>query len=462
VSPALMSRDLPNLADYRRLAGLAVPVVFVQVGLMVMGVVDTMIVGRVSPVALAGVAIGNVCVYALATLGMGMVTALDPLVSQAVGANDEPAIARAVQRGVVISIGLGLFSLLPMLPVRTVLGWTGQPPELIAAAVPYVLVQIPSMMAFFLLVAVRQSLQALGHLRPVVVTIIVSNLLNGVLAWAFVFGKFGLPPMGTFGAGLATTLSRWAMVAILLVLAWPYLRHRLAWRSDTLEWRPIANVIRLGVPIAIQYELEFGIFATVALLMGRLGPVPASAHQIAINIASLTFMVPLGVSAAGSVLVGRAVGAGDSLAARRAGVSALVVGAAFMTLSGCVLWLAPRLLARAYSPDPSVIALASTLIPIAGVFQVFDGLQVVSIGVLRGAGDTRAPLIVNVIGYWFFALPLSLWFGFHLGWGPRGLWWGLVVGLMIVAIVLVVRVRQQLWRSLARLMLDEGAHAAGK
>ena len=137
------------------------------------------------------------------------------------------------------------------------------------------------------------------------------------------------------------------------------------------------------------------------------------------------------------------------------------VGAAFMTLSGCVLWLAPRLLARAYSPDAAVIALAASLIPIAGVFQVFDGLQVVSIGVLRGVGDTRTPLIVNLIGYWGFALPLSLWFAFHLGWGPRGLWWGLVVGLMVVAIILVIRVRQRLWRTLERLIVDEGVPAVG-
>jgi MATE family multidrug resistance protein len=456
-----MSRELPNLADYQRLAGIAVPVVFVQVGMMTMGVVDTMIVGRVSPVALAGVAIGNVCYFALAAFGMGVVTALDPLVSQAVGANDQPGIARAVQRGVVLSVGLGLLAVL-LLPVRTFLGWAGQPPELIDAAVPYVLAQLPSVMAFFLIVAVRQSLQAIGHLRPVVVTIILSNVMNAVLAWAFVFGKFGLPPMGVLGAGIATTLSRWAMVGMLVVLAWRYLKPYLAWRSDTLQWRPIANVIRLGLPIGLQYELEFGIFATVALLMGHIGAVPASAHQIAINIASLTFMVPLGVSAAGSVLVGRAVGAGDSLSARRAGVAALVVGAAFMTLSGCVLWLVPSLLARAYSPDPAVIVLASALVPIAGVFQVFDGLQVVSIGVLRGAGDTRTPLIVNVIGYWLFALPLSLWFGFHLGWGPRGLWWGLVVGLAVVAIILVVRVRQTLWRTVTRLVVDEDMQVAGK
>src|SRR5262245_15586356 len=158
------------------------------------------------------------------------------------------------------------------------------------------------------------------------------------------------------------------------------------------------------------------------MIMGRLGAVPAGAHQIAINIASLTFMVPLGVSSAAAVLVGRAVGAGDGHAARRAGIAALVAGTSFMGLSAIVLGLAPRLLARAYTPDPQVIALASLLIPIAGVFQVFDGMQVVAIGVLRGAGDTRTPLIVSLLGYWVFALPLGLWLAFGAGWGPVGLW----------------------------------------
>src|SRR4030095_4898642 len=198
-------------------------------------------------------------------------------------------------------------------------------------------------------------------------------------------------------------------------------------------------MIRVGLPIGIQYELEFGVFAAVALLMGRLGPIPAAAPQVAVNLAALPLLVPLRGSWAASVLVGRAVGAGDPGAARRAGVAALVTGTAFMTVSAIVLGLAPRLLARAYTPDAAILALAAVLIPIAGVFQVFDGVQVVSIGVLRGLGDTRTPLIVNVVGFWLFALPLSLWLGFSAGWGPRGLWWGVVAGLFVVALFLVVR-----------------------
>jgi MATE family multidrug resistance protein len=442
-------------SDLRRLSALAVPIVFVQIGLMAMNVVDTMIVGRVSPTALAGVAVGTVYVFAVGTFGMGVLMALDPLVAQSVGADDEAGIARALQRGLLLAVLLGGLGAVALLPARVALTWLGQPPELVAVATPYVRVQTPSLLAFFVTVVLRQTLQALGHMRPIVITIVAANVLNAILAWALVFGELGAPRMEGVGAGLATTIARWWMAVMLLAVAWRSLRPHLRWRRDTLQPRAIVRMLRIGLPIAFQYELEFGVFAAVALVMGRLGPVPASAHQIAINIASLMFMVPFGVSSAGSVLVGRSVGAGDAEGARRAGIAALIAGAAFMTLSACVLGLAPRLLARAYTPDPDVLALAAMLIPIAGVFQIFDGVQVVSIGVLRGVGDTRTPLIVNLLGYWVFALPLSLWLGFGLGWGPRGLWWGLVAGLMIVAVVMLLRVRARLWSKLERLSVDE-------
>ncbi len=263
--------------------------------------------------------------------------------------------------------------------------------------------------------------------------VIASNVLNAVLAWALIFGELGAPRLGALGAGLATTVVRWGMVAMLLALAWRDIVPRLRRRAEAAQWAPIRRMLLLGLPIGLQYELEFGVFATVALIMGHLGAVAASAHQIAINIASLTFMVPLGVSSAASILV----------------------GAGFMAASALVLGFAPRLLGRAYTPDGGVLDLTAQLIPIAGVFQVFDGIQVVSIGVVRGSGDTRTPLVVSLIGYWGLALPISLWLGFRAGWGPKGLWWGLVAGLMVVALLLLVRVRSWLWRPIKRLVIDE-------
>jgi MATE family multidrug resistance protein len=201
--------------------------------------------------------------------------------------------------------------------------------------------------------------------------------------------------------------------------------------------------VRLGLPIGAQQGLEFGAFGTVGLLMGRLGTVPVAGHQAALNLAALTFMVPLGVGAAAAVRVGHAVGAGDARGARRAAAAALACGVGFMAASALVLLAAPRALAGLYTSDAAVLALAASLIPIAGVFQVFDGLQVVSLGVLRGAGDTRVPMLVNAVGFWLLGLPLGAWLGLRTSLGPPGLWWGLVAGLAVVGVVLGARVR---WR----------------
>jgi MATE family multidrug resistance protein len=309
--------------------------------------------------------------------------------------------------------------------------------------------------AFFGFVALRQSLQAMGRMRPIVTVILAANVLNGILCWLFVYGYLG-PVKGAAGAALASSIARWCMMLGLLALAWRDLKPSLVpFRPEALSLRPLLRMLGIGFPIGIQYLLELGVFAVVALLMGRLGTIQVAAHQVAINIASLTFMVPLGVSSAASVLVGRAVGAASPDAARRAAIAALGVGFAFMILSGLMLATLPLPLARIYTSDAGVLALAAALLPLAGVFQVFDGLQVVSIGVLRGVGDTRAPMIVNVLGFWLIGFPVSLWLGFRAGFGAVGLWWGLVAGLAAVAILLVLRVRSRLSATLGRLVIDE-------
>lgn len=446
----------PVAADFRALAQLAIPVTLVQVGLMAMGVVDTMIVGHVSASALAGVAVGTLYIYALGSFGMGLLMAVEPVMSQAIGAGERDVVARAFQRGLIVASVLGVLGALALLPIGSVLRFFGQSEATIAVAERYSLVQMPSMVAYFLFVLVRQSLQAQGQTRPIIITIVIANLFNAVLAWSLVFGHFGAPALGVWGAGFATALARWLMVLLLVGLAWRELRPLIGWRADTFQLLPLLRLLGIGLPIAVQYQLEFGVFAAVALIMGRIGEIPMAAHQIAINVASLTFMVPLGISSSGAVLVGRAVGAGDAARARRAAVASLITGVVFMVLSAVTLWSVPDLLARAYTNDAAVIAMAATLLPIAAVFQVFDALQVVSIGVLRGVGDTRTPLVVNLVGYWVLALPLGLWLAFRQGQGPAGLWWGLVAGLAAVGVVLAARVRVRLWRSLERLQVEDG------
>jgi MATE family multidrug resistance protein len=213
-------------------------------------------------------------------------------------------------------------------------------------------------------------------------------------------------------------------------------------------------MLRLGLPIGGQHVLEFGAFALVALMMGWMGTRQMAGHQIAINLAALTFMVPLGVGDAASVLVGQAVGRGDQAGTRGAARAALMLGVVFMSFTAAIFLCFPYHLARWYSREPDVVSVAALLIPIAGVFQVFDGLQVVSGGVLRGAGDTRAPMLINLVGYWGLGLPVSGYLGFALGQGPAGLWWGLVLGLAVVAVALLFRVRSRLARPQSRVVID--------
>ena len=451
---------VPTGNDMRAMVRLATPIVVVQVGLMAMGTVDTMMVGRVSGDALASVALGTLYFWLAVGFGMGALLALDPVIAQAVGAGDEPAVARGIQRGILLAALVAIPTSLFLVPAIVVFTALQQPAAIIPEAARYTWASIPGIFPFFAFIVLRQSLQAMGRLAPIVWTIIVANAANALLNWILIFGKLGLPAMGAFGAGIASSLSRWILAAAMILIGWPVLRQHLRpIRPDTLRLRPLVRMARLGIPIGLQHSLEGGAFIIVALFMGWIGTVEMGAHQVAINLAALTFMVPLGVSGAAAVLVGQAVGRGDPIEARRSAGAALLLGVGIMSVSALVLLTIPGLLARVYTTDASVIAVASLLIPIAGVFQVFDGLQVVSIGVLRGVGDTRAPMIIAAIGYWLVGVPVSAWLGLRAGLGAIGLWWGLVVGLAAVSLILLARVAVRVRRDLTRLAIDEPHHA---
>ena len=451
---ASLSSFRPDRAQIRELLALALPVVVVQVGLMLLGVVDTLMVGRVSATDLAGVALGNLYFFACALLGMGILFALDPVVAQAVGAGEEDQIARTVQRGVVLALVLGVVWSLAMVPAGLAFTMLRQPPDVIPVARGYVLASMPGLVPFFLFIVLQRMLQAVGQLKPIVITVAVGNVANALFNWMLVFGELGSPALGGVGAGWASSLARWFMTGMLFAVSWSRLGHYvLPLRPNTLRLEPLRALVGLGLPIGMQMLLEFGAFAAIGLLMGWLGTVAMAGHQIALNLASLTFMVPLGIAQATAVLVGRAVGRGDPQGARHAAGAGLGAGALFMTAMAVLFLSAPALFARLYSDDPQVLAVAAALIPLAGLFQVFDGLQVVASAVLRGIADTRAPMVVNVLGFWLFGMPISVVFGFTLGGGAVGLWLGLVAGLAMVALFLLVRVRYRFGGDLRKLVL---------
>ena len=443
--------------ELRATVALAVPVVFVQLGFMAMGVVDTLMVGRVSARVLAAVALGNLYFFNVSIFSVGTLMALDPIVAQSVGAGDRESVARAMQRGLVIAAALSVGTAILLAPARGVLVAFHQPAEIISDAAAYLQISIAGVLPYFLFVVFRQTLQAMHRVPPIVWTVIAANLTNAGFNWVFVYGHLGSPALGVAGSAIATAISRWVLLILALALAWKDLRGPLLpVRSGIASWSPVWRMLRIGLPIGAQQALEAGAFGAIGLLMGVLGTIEMAAHQIAITLAAFTFMVPLGVGSAAAVRVGHAIGAGDEHRARAAIGAAYLCGVGFMATTAIAFLALPRLLAHAFTGDARVVALAAVLIPIAGVFQVFDGGQAVGAGVLRGAGDTTAPLFVMLGAYWLLGVPVSAYLGFRTPLRAAGLWWGFVVSLAAVAIFLALRIRVVFGRGTARVVIEGG------
>ena len=454
----MLRNFVPTGHDLRALLKLAAPIITTQVGIMLMGVVDTVIVGHVSSRELAAASLGNLYFYALGMFGMGVVWGIDPIVSQAMGARDHEGAALGIQRGIVLAIVMGVAVTALCLPAEQVFRLLRQPVDVVPRAARFVWVSAPSLVVMLLFISLRQSLQAMKHTRPAVITIIAGNVVNLLLNWVFVFGHLGFPAMGAVGSALSSACGRVFMISLLLVIGWPRLRPMLRpWRAAALARAPLLRTLKIGLPIGAQTSVEFSTFAAISIFAGWFGADALSGHQVAINLASLMYMVPAGIGSASAVLVGHAIGEGDAPHARRVAASALACGGGYMLFSAALLLAFARAFASAYTSVPGVIAVAASLIPIAGVFQIFDGLQVVAAGVLRGAGDTRAAMISNVLGFWLIGMPVSLALGFGAHGGVVGLWWGFVAGLAAVAAFLVGRVRYRLAGDLTRLHVESHA-----
>jgi multidrug resistance protein, MATE family len=343
-----------------------------------------------------------------------------------------------------------------LLTVEPALALMRQPPELIPIAGGYVYRVMPGVLPLFAFVVLRQTLQAHRQTRAVLLTIVIANVANIALNYAWIYGELGFPALGVLGSAWATLVCRWLMAGLLLALGWKSLRPYLRQLSRSVfDAGPMLRLLRLGVPIGAQVFLEWAVFGTVAFLMGAFGTVQVAAHQIAINLASLTFMVPLGVSSAAAVIVGHAVGSGDVAGVRRSALAALLIGVGFMVSTSALFFFFPALLASIYTDHATVLALAALLLPIAGLFQIFDGAQVVALGVLRGLGDTQWPVAIAIVGFWLCGMPVSLWLAYVAGLGAIGLWWGLVAGLAAVAVFLLMRIRYRLRSAVVRVQIDE-------
>jgi MATE family multidrug resistance protein len=419
---------------------LAGPVVLAELGWMAMGTVDTLMVGRLGPAAIGSVGLGSTLFLVPAVFAIGLLLGLDTLVSQAFGAGRPRECRRWLVHGaylaVLITVPLTAIGVGVLVPG---LRHVGLDPEVEALSRPYLRTVTWSLLPLLLYATFRRYLQATDRAVPVTVALVSANAVNVVANWALIFGHLGAPALGVQGAAWATVVSRaWMALLLLAVIA-------RTWRTAPATERPrfgleaarLVRLARLGVPAALQLTLEIGVFAVATALAGRLDADSLAAHQIALTAASVAFMVPLGVSSAGAVRVGQSVGRGDPAGAAGAGWTALLVGTSFMALAAVVFVLLGEPLVTAFTADRTVIELGTGLLLVAAAFQLFDGVQVVSTGILRGLGDTRTPMVCNLAGHWAIGLPLGWGLCFPGGLGVLGLWVGLAAGLTTVGVVLL-------------------------
>ena len=420
---------------------LALPVVLAELGWMTMGLVDTLMVGRLSPEALGAAGIGSSVFMAVVVFAMGLLLGLDTLVSQAYGAGRLNDCHRWLLHGSVLSLFLTVPATCVLLAIDRGLDRWGLDPSVLELTRPYLRIVTLSVLPLLLYASFRRYLQGMGVVRPVMIALTLANVANACINWILIFGKLGAPAMGVRGAAWATVVSRIVMAGFLFAVIVVRERGRRPGLFETslhIEGAWMRRLFALGFPAAVQITLEVGVFAAATALAGWLAPVSLAAHQIAINIIALTFMVPFGMASAGAVRVGHAVGRQDAPAAARAGWTAILFGVLFMTAASAAFVLIPSVLIGAFTSDTRVLNVGVSLLLVGAVFQLFDGLQGVSTGVLRGLGDTRTPMLWNLAGHWFIGLPLGYVLCFVLGLGAVGLWWGLSAGLMICGVALVL------------------------
>ena len=445
----LLNEMIPNRMYVASLCKYSIPIVIVQLGINLMGTADAIMAGRVSATDLAAVALGHLYFMVVSSFGTGLLLALDTVISQAIGSGDNRGVSLGIQRGLLLVFPLSIVTGLLLFPAEGLFNLLRQPPEAIPLASGYALASVAGVLPLYAFLVLRQSLQCIGSFLPIVRAVVIGNLTNVFFNWVLVFGHFGFAEMGAIGAGWATAIGRWVMVLYVLRSGWPTLKSHLSYLEvESFSKVAILNIWRIGCPIGIQVTLEYGIFAVMGLLAGLFGTVAMASHQIAISLASLTFMIAVGIAQATTVLVAKAVGSRNrSVAGMSAGAGLLNVSVVMAT-TGIIFFFLPEFLAQMYTQDILVISLAATLIPIAGLFQIFDGLQAVAAGILRGIGDTLTPMAINLVGFWFIGLPVSVYLSFREGMGTVGLWVGMVVALGIVCVFLIARVNRRFLKDL--------------
>ncbi|MDX5340674.1 MAG: MATE family efflux transporter [Cyclobacteriaceae bacterium] len=421
---------------------LAYPVMLSQLGQVAVGVADSMMVGRLGAVPLAASSLANSIFFVIMMFGIGISMGITPLVSVADGKGKTKRISRLFSHGLWINLITSLVLMMVILGLSQGLHYLNQPEEVVILSIPYLFIITASLLPMMVFQTFKQMAEGLSQTKQAMYITVFANLVNVFLNWVLIWGKFGFPAMGLNGAGLATLISRVLMMLMMggyILSSQRYKKYHLKLRNQTASLLMFGRILKIGIPTGFQFIFEVSAFGTAAIMMGWIGVNALAGHQIALNLASISYMLATGLATAGMIRVSNQIGKGDFKAMREAGmvVFALVMG--FMFFCGVIFFAFRFFLPTLYIDDPEVISLSASLLIIAGLFQISDGVQVVGLGVLRGMEDVKVPTLVTLMAYWVLGLPLGYVLAFELGFAEKGIWYGLLIGLTITAVMLFYR-----------------------
>lgn len=431
-----------HLKETIKLSG---PVVIGQLGIILTGVIDNMMVGWVSYEHLSASSLANGIYFILVVIAMGMTNAISPLVAEADATLNKEASSGYLRQSVWLAIGSSLITMLLMEASIWIMPYLGQPEMDVVLGSSYlrwIYLSVPPMIIFLVY---KGYTDGLSKTRVAMIVTILGLIFNALANWVLIFGKWGFPRLELDGAGIATLITRVLMLIVLVLVvhrAKPSLGLRLTSGSWRLHWATMKRILSIGLPSGFQLFFEVGAFAGAVIIIGWIGPESRSAHQIVLNLSSITYMVVVGIAAGASIRVGNARGRQDLAEARAAGNAGLFLGAAFMTVSAVVFFIGKDFLPSLYNEHPEVLRISAQLMLFAAFFQIFDGLQAVGLGILRGLQDVVIPMMIAFVCYWIIALPLGYVTTFTLEWGVSGMWVGFVVSLGIAAVAFWWRFRR--------------------
>ncbi|WP_106133208.1 MATE family efflux transporter [Mongoliibacter ruber] len=421
---------------------LAYPVMLSQLGQVLVGVADSMMVGRLGAEPLAAASLANSIFFVVLMFGIGVSMAITPLVAMADGNGRPKRISRIFNHGFVINLLTGVMLFLIIVLFSPMLNFLNQPEEVVVLAIPYLAIITLSLLPFMFFQTFKQFAEGLSQTKQAMYITLVCNGLNVFLNWVLIYGNLGFPAMGLNGAGWATLISRVLMGIAIAYYVWKSKRYKpfeLNFGFKNLSFPMLSKLLRIGVPTGFQFIFEVGAFSTAAIMMGWIGVNALAAHQIAINLASVSYMMASGLSAAAMVRVGNQLGKKDIISLREVGFTIFAMVTMFMSVTAIFFIAFREFLPSLYIDDVEVIKMSATLLIIAGLFQLSDGIQVVGLGALRGMSDVKVPTIVTLIAYWVIGLPLGYVFAFYMGMEEVGIWIGLLVGLTVTGILLLYR-----------------------